>query len=68
MALNKNSIPASLMAFPLNILGLLKHRIISNAPAETVETDLVNIQRNNIMHMTVDETMVNLVPYLFDLI
>ena len=66
MLLNKNNIPPSLMSFPLNILGLLKHRFLTNIPQATVDVDTYNCQRTNLMHLTVDETMVNFVPYLFD--
>ena len=67
MAINKNNLSSNLIQFPLNVLGMLKHRFLSSVPADTLEQDLINSQRCNLMHLTVDETIVNFVPYLFDI-
>lgn len=58
------------------ILGLLKHRIFSNILSiykfnifidGNTETDIINLERINMMSMPIDEMLCNYVPYLFNL-
>ncbi|KRX08468.1 Zinc finger, Sec23/Sec24-type [Pseudocohnilembus persalinus] len=64
---NRNNIPDSMIQFPLSILGIMKHRIFNNYQDATIEADIMNCLRFNLLSMPIDEMMTYFVPYIFDI-